>query len=131
MVSKILLQKFLEWIEEDAPDGDETSRVLIDSDTVAQAAVIAKGTGILAGMDETSEILHELGLRIIQRKSNGDEIRPGQRILLLEGDARAILLVERTLLNILSHCSGIATTTRRLVEEARKHNPRVRVAATR
>jgi nicotinate-nucleotide pyrophosphorylase (carboxylating) len=131
LLPESLAQRFAHWIEEDAPDGDETSRVLIDPGIEARAAIIAKGTGILAGMDEMAQALALVGLHVVERNANGDELRAGQRILLLEGDARTILLVERTLLNILSHCSGIATMTRSLVKEAEKRNPKVRVAATR
>jgi nicotinate-nucleotide pyrophosphorylase (carboxylating) len=47
------------------------------------------------------------------------------------GSERVVLGVERTLLNILMHCSGIATEVRKFVELVRRVNSRVRVAATR
>ena len=126
-----LLRKFVEWSEEDAPQGDETSRVLIDEDIRARATIVAKAPGILAAADEVGRVLTALGFEILQRKPNGSVLRKGDIVMTFEGQASRILLLERTVLNVLSHCSGVASATRRLVDEARKHNPRVRVAATR
>jgi len=52
-------------------------------------------------------------------------------VLAVKGDARRILYIERTVLNLLMILSGIATYTRRLVEKVRQVNPRIRIAATR
>lgn len=49
----------------------------------------------------------------------------------IEGDARSILTLERTVLNILMRMSGIATLTSRMVKKARKANPDIIVAGTR
>ena len=49
----------------------------------------------------------------------------------LEGPARAILLLERTALNIIGRMSGIATATREAVERVSRVSKGVRVAATR
>jgi nicotinate-nucleotide pyrophosphorylase (carboxylating) len=58
-------------------------------------------------------------------------LKRGTAVLEVTGSARVVLGVERTLLNILMHCSGIATEVRKLVELVRRVNSRVRVAATR
>lgn len=47
------------------------------------------------------------------------------------GNARQILMLERTVLNLIARMSGIATATRRVVEAVRKVNPDVKIAATR
>ncbi len=52
-------------------------------------------------------------------------------LLLLNGDAKKILLVERTALNIIGRMSGIATQTRKITDIVSAVNPSCRVAATR
>ncbi len=64
--------------------------------------------------------------------AEGAEIQPGGTVIAeLEGSAAEILMVERTMLNLMSRMSGIATTTRRVVEAAKAANPKVRIAGTR
>jgi nicotinate-nucleotide pyrophosphorylase (carboxylating) len=91
----------------------------------------AKAPGILAGADEVDRVLTALGFEIVQGKPNGSVLKKGDIVMTFEGQASGILLLERTVLDVLSHCSGVASATRRLVDEAKKHNPKVRVAATR
>jgi nicotinate-nucleotide pyrophosphorylase (carboxylating) len=62
---------------------------------------------------------------------DGDEIKNGKVILRISGDAQAILSAERTMLNLLSRMSGIATATRRLAEKLRKAKATAKIAATR
>jgi len=52
-------------------------------------------------------------------------------LLSVAGNARAILSVERTMLNVLARMSGIATATASMVEEVRKAGAQVRIACTR
>lgn len=126
-----LLRKFVKWTEEDAPQGDETTEALVDDEINARAVIVAKSPGILAAADEIEQILNAIGLKVVQRMPDGSELKKGDTVLVLEGPASKILLLERTVLNVLSHCSGVATATRKLVDEAKKHNPMLRVAATR
>jgi nicotinate-nucleotide pyrophosphorylase (carboxylating) len=55
----------------------------------------------------------------------------GNSLLLLSGDAKKILLVERTALNIIGRMSGIATETKKITNIVSAINPSCRVAATR
>jgi nicotinate-nucleotide pyrophosphorylase (carboxylating) len=52
-------------------------------------------------------------------RRDGDPVRPGVAVLALEGDLRAILRGERTLLNYLMHLSGVATATEEAVRASR------------
>lgn len=130
-MEEVIFQKFLEWLREDAPFWDETTECLIEPDIMAEAVVIAKSDGVLAGAELMSSVLRKLGLEVELVKRDGDYVRRGDIVLRIRGSARKILTVERTLLNVLMHMSGVATATRRLLERARRVNPRVRVAATR
>jgi nicotinate-nucleotide pyrophosphorylase (carboxylating) len=58
-------------------------------------------------------------------------VKSGQDLMRISGEARWILLAERTALNIIGRMSGIATTTRKLVETVNQVNQSCRVAATR
>ena len=121
----------LRFIEEDAPFGDVTSEAVIPEGTKARAVIIAKQDGVIAGVEEAKALFEHFGVKVSVRKRDGEEVRKGDVILKLEGDARAILLVERTALNIMGRMSGIATEVRRLVEKVRAVNSKVRVAGTR
>ena len=121
----------LRFIEEDSPFGDVTSEAVIPEGTKARAVIIAKQDGVIAGVEEAKALFEHFGVKVSVRKRDGEEVRKGDVILKLEGDARAILLVERTALNIMGRMSGIATEVRRLVEKVRAVNPKVRVAGTR
>ena len=65
-----------------------------------------------------------LGLRARPLRQDGDAVHRGTRVLVLEGDVRQILGVERTLLNYLLHLSGVATATRAAVQASRSGGPR-------
>ncbi|AIU68988.1 nicotinate-nucleotide pyrophosphorylase [Thermococcus eurythermalis] len=121
----------LRFIEEDAPFGDVTSEAVIPEGTKARAVIIAKQDGVIAGVEEAKALFEHFGVKVSVRKRDGEEVRKGDVILELEGDARAILLVERTALNVMGRMSGIATEVRRLVEKVRAVNSKVRVAGTR
>ncbi|WP_099212512.1 carboxylating nicotinate-nucleotide diphosphorylase [Thermococcus henrietii] len=121
----------LRFIEEDAPFGDVTSEAVIPEGTKARAVIIAKEDGIIAGVEEAKALFEYFSVKVSVRKRDGEAVNRGDVILELEGDARAILLVERTALNVMGRMSGIATEVRNLVEKVRAVNPKVRVAGTR
>lgn len=126
-----LAQELLRFLREDLGRGDVTSEALIPEKVAVRAAIVAKERGVLAGIEECQELLRHLGIEVKHSMRDGEEVREGSVALELVGNARSILGVERTLLNLLGHMSGIATLTRSLVEEARAVNPKVRIAATR
>ncbi|NJE54087.1 carboxylating nicotinate-nucleotide diphosphorylase [Thermococcus sp. 21S9] len=125
------LNYLLQFIEEDAPFGDVTSEAVIPEGTKARAVIVAKQDGIIAGVEEAKALFEHFGVKVSVKKRDGEEVRRGDIILELEGDARAILLVERTALNVMGRMSGIATEVRNLVEKVKAVNPKVRVAGTR
>lgn len=128
---KILEEKLKQFLAEDIGLGDVTSAAVVSSGLTAEAAVIAKEAGTVAGVEEGVVLAESLGLNVKAEVADGEEIRKGQVILKISGDARAILSVERTILNLISRMSGIATATRRLTEKLRKAHAKARIAATR
>jgi nicotinate-nucleotide pyrophosphorylase (carboxylating) len=131
MPRKVLEEKLKQLLAEDVGQGDVTSAAVVPAGLTAEATVVAKETGIAAGIEETAILAESLGLSVKTEVVDGDEIKNGKVILRISGDAQAILSAERTMLNLLSRMSGIATTTRRLVEKMRKANLTAKIAATR
>jgi nicotinate-nucleotide pyrophosphorylase (carboxylating) len=128
---KILERKLLEILAEDIGQGDVTVSAVIPVGIDARGSVIAKQAGVVAGVEEAETLLESLGLEAKALVKDGQEIKPKQILLKITGDARTMLAAERTILNILSRMSGIATTTRDLLERLRKAKLKTKVACTR
>jgi len=128
---KILEKKLMEMLAEDLGHGDITTALIAPSGTEAEAVVIAKEQGIIAGVEEAKTLWESLGLRVECSVSDGEEVEGKQVLMRVFGDVRTILSTERTALNILSRMSGIATVTRRLVEKLRRVGLQTRIACTR
>ncbi len=128
---KILEAKLLKMLAEDVGQGDVTTSLVIEAASRAEAQVVARQSGIVAGIEEATILLESLGLGAKASVKDGQEVRKNQVLLNISGDTRTILTAERTLLNVLSRMSGIATATRNLVEKLRKAKFKTRVACTR
>lgn len=127
----ILEEKLRDMLKEDVGQGDITTALLISADTHAQAAVVSREAGTVAGIEEAQTLLESLGLGVKALVADGKRIHAKQVLLRISGNARTILSVERTLLNILCRMSGIATTTRNLVEKLRDAKFETKIACTR
>ncbi|HKZ93922.1 MAG TPA: carboxylating nicotinate-nucleotide diphosphorylase [Candidatus Bathyarchaeia archaeon] len=128
---KIMETKLRRFVEEDVGHGDVTTFCTVPFGTVAEAEVIAKEEGVIAGLEEALIFAETFGLQAEALVKDGSSARPKTRLLHIKGDAATMLTIERTLLNLLSMMSGIATHTNRLVEKIRKAGYKARVAATR
>lgn len=126
----VVLDYLLQFIEEDAPAGDVTSAAIIP-DITCNAVIRAEQEGIIAGLEEASTLFSHFGVSVTHLAKDGDAVCQNDSLLLLNGDAKKILLVERTALNIIGRMSGIATQTRKIVDIVSAVNPCCRVAATR
>jgi nicotinate-nucleotide pyrophosphorylase (carboxylating) len=128
---KILEERLRDMLAEDIGEGDITTALTVPAGATAEAEIRCKEPGIAAGIEESTVLLESLGLKIQASFRDGDEIEANQVIMKISGDARTILSAERTLLNILSRMSGIATATRQLVKKVVKAKLKTRVACTR
>lgn len=106
-------------LAEDRVAEDRTTRALLPGRRRVVARIAAQAEGVLSGAAEVAALLRGEGLRVRALRSDGDRVAPGSVVLELRGDARVILGVERTALNLLMHLSGVATATRAAVEAAR------------
>ena len=128
-MKELIRQRLLEFLEEDLGRGDVTSQAVIPRGTRAAAHVIARQPGVVAGVEESLILCEIAGLVGEPLKLDGEDVAADEAVLWLDGAASDILGVERTLLNLLGHMSGIATQARGAVESVQ--GTRARVAATR
>lgn len=101
-------------LNEDIQSGDITS-MSMKIKTHANAKIVVKESGILAGVEVTKQIFKYLdsSLAISIQKSDREKIKTGDEILSIYGNGQSILTAERTALNILGRMSGIATTVKK------------------
>jgi nicotinate-nucleotide pyrophosphorylase (carboxylating) len=118
-------------MEEDVGAGDVTTQLLIPANTTIEAEIVVNQAGLVAGLEEACVFCENLTLQADKRVSEGASVRPQTSILCISGKARTLLCAERTLLNLLSRMSGIATVTNRLVQKVRTAGYETRVACTR
>ncbi len=102
--------------EDLTPLGDLTS-ALVPPELAAVAAVVVRGSGVVAGIACATEAFAQVDPAVSVRWSaaDGDLISSGTSIGQVSGPLASILTAERTALNFLGHLSGIATLTRRFV----------------
>ncbi len=128
---KTLEEKIHRLLEEDLGQGDITTSLLIPDGTIVEGEIVAKEEGIIAGIKEATTFLESQNLQVEALISDGSKVKAKTVILQITGDARTLLSIERTLLNILTRMSGIATKTHRLIEKIRNAGFKTRVACTR
>ena len=128
---KVLEEKLLQLLTEDLGQGDVTTAAVVPPNVKIEAEVIAKEDGIAAGIEEAVILSESLELKTRVLVKDGEVFKKNQTIIQVDGDAQTILAFERTMLNLLSRMSGIATATRLLVEKVRKAGSNSHVAATR
>jgi nicotinate-nucleotide pyrophosphorylase (carboxylating) len=128
---KVLEQKLQYILSDDVGEGDVTTALLVPAAATAEADVRCKEPGIVAGIEEATVFLESLGLTVQGLLKDGDDVSANQTIMKIAGDARTVLSVERTLLNLLSRMSGIATATRELVKKLHEAKLKTKVACTR
>jgi nicotinate-nucleotide pyrophosphorylase (carboxylating) len=131
MPRKVLEEKLKQLLAEDVGQGDVTSVAVVPAGLTVEAVVVAKEAGVAAGIEEIVILAESLGLTVKSEVADGEQIKNGQLLLKISGNAQTILSAERTMLNLLSRMSGIATTTRRLTEKLQKANSTAKIAATR
>jgi len=128
---KVLEEKIRKFLEEDIGQGDITTFLTIPSGTIVEAEVIVKEYGVIAGIEEALTMLKSFGFEARALVSDGSKVEEKTTILEIMGDARTLLSIERTLLNLLTRMSGIATVTGRLIEKVRSAGYKTRIACTR
>ena len=122
-------KKIDEWIDEDIGKGDLTKYAIIKEKV--KAKWIAKEDGIFCGVEILKLLFEKIDKEI---KYNfliidGEKFSKNQKILELTGEAKSLLSLERTALNIAMHLSGVASFTYKIVEKLKNTN--IKLADTR
>ena len=129
--SRIIEEKLRSFLKEDLGQGDVTTHLLIPEKVMVQAEIIAKETGVAAGIEEALILLESLGIKAKPLVKDGQKIAKGKVLIKIEGNAKNVLASERTVLNLLARMSGIATFTNRIVRKIRKAGYKTVIACTR
>ena len=104
-------------LREDIGDGDHSTLACIPSKAVGTAKMVAKQDGVLCGAIVGERVFHQVDptLKVSLLKNDGDAVKKGDIVMLVEGHSGSILTAERTALNFMQRLSGIATETKRMV----------------
>ncbi|MDE6313967.1 MAG: carboxylating nicotinate-nucleotide diphosphorylase [Lachnospiraceae bacterium] len=126
-------------LREDISSEDVTTNAVMHKAQTGRADLICKQEGIIAGLDVFKRVFELLDdtTKVTFSVKDGDEVKNGQLLAVVEGDIRALLSGERTALNYLQRMSGIATYTNsvaKLLEgsntkllDTRKTTPNMRI----
>jgi len=105
--------------EEDlGPEGlDVTSRACVPGEGRIRAGLAARERGVVAGLEAVPRLIAAFGADVALevRVADGRAIEPGQTAAVLEGRARDVLAIERSMLNLVGRLSGVATRTAEFV----------------
>lgn len=109
----IIKQHVENALKEDIGFGDITTDYLIPEDERITAKLNTRQDGILCGIDIVETVFKTLSddVRIEKYFKDGEKIKKGDTLAVIEGPARAVLIGERTALNYIQRLSGIATET--------------------
>lgn len=129
----------MQALREDISSEDVTTNAIMRESKAGTADLICKQDGIIAGLDVFKRVFELLDdtAKVTFQVKDGDEVKNGQLLAVVEGDIRALLSGERTALNYLQRMSGIATYTNgvaKLLEgsstkllDTRKTTPNMRI----
>ena len=119
---------------EDVGDGDHSTLACIPPTALGTAKMVAKQDGILCGMEVGERVFHfvndsfyksSVPLKVTCLKNDGEEVRKGDVLMIVEGASGVILTAERTALNYMQRLSGIATETHLMVQMLEGLNTRL------
>ncbi|MDX1882747.1 carboxylating nicotinate-nucleotide diphosphorylase [Mycolicibacterium sp. 120270] len=118
-------------LEEDLRYGpDVTTLATVPADASVTASMVTREPGVIAGVDIALLVLDEVigpdGYRLKERVDDGTRLDAGGVVLVVEAPTRGLLTAERTMLNLVCHLSGIATTTAAWVDAVEGTNAKIR-----
>lgn len=119
-------------VREDLGRGfDLTTVALVPHDSRGQANIVCREQGVVAGLLAAQCVLQEMNADLQWQAlvDDGTRIEAGTTVATLSGSTRDLLTVERPVLNFLGKLSGIATLTRRYVDQVA--HTKVRIYDTR
>lgn len=126
----VIEQKIREFLQEDCMFIDVSSKI-IPENAKSSAKIFTKSVGYVSGLEELKILYNILNVSTIFKKKDGEEVNNGDVIVELRGNARDILLGERTGLNLITHMSAITTTARKYFKIIKDSGKNVKIACTR
>ncbi len=107
-----------EVLKEDIGRGDLARDIIPNK--IINAKVIAKSEGVIAGIEYIKNFSYLADVKFDFNFDDGDLYKNGDVIFILSGSAKDILSIERSLLNILQHASGIASNAYEFTKRVKK-----------
>lgn len=128
-----------QWLQDDVPSFDVGGLVVGTDEKTAHLWMKTPGVIVFAGKPFFDAVMQAVGCSVnwiedvsqegIKQVNNSDQTKV--LFATVKGPANALLRAERTALNIISRCSGVATASANAVDEARKVGWAGQVAGTR
>ncbi len=114
-------------IKEDIGTGDITSRIFIPEGSESEGVLIAKETGIVAGLPVAGYVLSQIDkdLLLTVNIEDGSRVEKGSVIASVKGLTLSLLSAERLVLNFLQRLSGIATVTNNFAERVKGYESQI------
>ena len=133
MIEKRPLEFSFEKIIKDAlyedlgQQGDITSNSVIDKNLENNFVLKSRSEGVISGLQvaELSFMTLDRRLSFEKKVDNGSNVKNGDIIASVKGNAASILSAERTALNFLSHLSGIASATSEMANLISETNTKI------
>ena len=122
-------KELLRFLSEDVRSGDITSALLTKKKIVAK--IISRQQGVIAGIKFAKNLFQLKGCTVKAFVKDGAKVKRNQKILQVSGNTQSVLSCERTVLNLLSRMSGIATQTSFLVSKIRSVSKKTSLYSTR
>ena len=119
------------FLQEDISNGDITSDLFIDPNSISDAQILSRESGLLSGRKELTQIFDHFKIKSDWSFQDGEYFDSNTQIVKLNGLSKSLLLSERVSLNLLGHMSGIATSTNHAVTITKKISPNTNISATR
>ena len=121
------LESIKQALEEDGAYADMTTLSTMPRDQQAQASLVTKQAGVVAGLAIAVQTFRVFDERIVAEPlvQDGAFVECGAALVSLRGPARSLLSAERVALNFLGHLSGIATLTARCVRAVEGTHTRI------
>ena len=124
-LAEVLLKPLVEaaLTEDLGRRGDVTSQATIPADMQAQLQIKARQAGVICGIDlaRLSFALIDTDIEFVAQINDGETVKAGTVLVTVRGNARNLLTAERTALNFMTHLSGIATDTKKIVDSVAEY----------
>ncbi len=113
--------------EDDGNLEDWTTNAIVPSEATGTAHIVARGTGVIAGLKVIELTIAHFGHAIECEllTTDGTSVKPNQKVATLTGSARGLLTLERVILNFIGRLSGVATLTRNFCAQVEGEKARI------